>query len=301
MRMIKNQRGQVMPYVAVIVLLITACSFFVFDIGRIVNARIQSQNAADAAALAGVAVKINKHHVDAIMRGAMAQEALISQLKIRASQTVVIQAIFKEKSNPIVIDPRDPNNGSQPINTPLLKDLGDKYRLYADTAYKHAVKMHRENLALQGYYRWLMQRGPTAVREAARVGYLSNIQGYDDLSKAPLRKNVMDVLNEDRDLIENEAGFDEQQVGGIPYKDNGATLEGMFGKTFVELETQMAPGEAGAILLDYLDRFKAINTNAAAGLQQRGKTRTGPSSKLSIDWYSPYLMRIQSTPQEVAH
>lgn len=289
-----------MPYVAVVILLITASAFFVFDMGRIVNARIQSQNAADAAAMAAVAVKINKHHVESIMRGAMAHEALISQLKIRASQAVVIQALFKESNNPIVIDPLDPNTG-QPVGPPLLKDLGDKYRAYADTAYKHAVKMHRENLALMGYTRWLGRQGPTATREAARVAYLSNLQGYDDESDPHLKPNVLDVLANNDDLIENAGGFEEQNIGGIPYRANGAHIKGMFGKSFVEIKTQMAPGEAGAILLDYLDRFKTLNTSAAARLSSRGTTRTSPKSKLSLKWYSPYLMRIQDAPELVGH
>ena len=59
----KSQKGQSLIYVAVMVVILVSSAFYVFDVGSTVNTKIKFQNGADSAALAGVAVKISKHHV----------------------------------------------------------------------------------------------------------------------------------------------------------------------------------------------------------------------------------------------
>ena len=151
-----SQRGQVMPYVAFLSFILAGAAFVVFDIGFMINARIQSQNAADAAALAAVSVKINKHHMDSLLRTAMTQEALMAQSELRAAQAIALQAVLKTEGYtppPTVID-----QPGQPIQTPVdpIKDeiigLGAQYKTRMNRAYKHSVKLHREAMALQAWY-----------------------------------------------------------------------------------------------------------------------------------------------------
>ena len=298
-----SQRGQVMPYVAFLSFILAGAAFVVFDIGFMINARIQSQNAADAAALAAVSVKINKHHMDSLLRTAMTQEALMAQSELRAAQAIALQAVLKTEGYtppPTVID-----QPGQPIQTPVdpIKDeiigLGAQYKTRMNRAYKHSVKLHREAMALQAWYQWLEKSAPTAVREAARVGYALNMQDYDDLGNSTQAQNIQDVLASNNDLLESRSGVNSN-VGGFIYAGEGANINGMFGKTFVEHTTRTGASAAGVALLDYLKTFE-INSNAAATLKHRdGLTPLGPS--LAMRWYSPYLMAIEGdNPTEVAH
>ncbi|MEZ0374952.1 MAG: pilus assembly protein TadG-related protein [Candidatus Sericytochromatia bacterium] len=299
----RSQRGQVIPYVAFLILILTAAALVVFDIGYLINSRIQSQNAADAAALAAVAVKIDKHHLDSLMRAAMTQEAIMSQAEIRAAQAVALQAFLKGKATPTVIElpgPDNPNPAPQPQPVNLSPEKA-AYRQHANGAYKHAVKLQRERLALQAWYRWLARRAPTAVREAARVGYALNMQGYDDLGDATLRQNIESVLADNSELIENKlSGI--TNVEGFIYADEAARVNGMFGKSFVEIKTRMNASEGGAALLSYLKQFELTSSAAAQLLRREGDTPLTALSYVAINWYSPHLMAIEDeNPVKVGH
>jgi hypothetical protein len=304
----RYQRGQVMPYVAVIILILTAATFVVFDLGRLVNGRIQSQNAADAAALAAVAVKVNKHHVDTLVRAAMTQEAILAQTQIRAAQAVALQAFVKGNS-PVVtpIDPTNPDNPGGIVNPVLgdMKELSVRYKRYANLAYRHAVKLHRERIALGAWYGWLKREGAVAVQEAARVGFLTNIQGYDNNSDPALLENVEKVLSQPEDLLENSQSFGTN-IGGTIYSDEGTALAGMFGKTFVQFGMNGVSSSSGTALLKYFDRYQ-LNASAAAQLSRLGtRNQMAPLSFLTMNWYSPRLVSIygDASPdnnQRVAH
>lgn len=300
---IQRQQGQVIPYVAFLVLILTAAALVVFDIGYLINSRIQSQNAADAAALSAVAVKINKHHMDTLVRAAMTQESIIAQAEIRAAQAVAMEAFFDGKQTPTVIEL--PGPGSPPGSTPgmpqpvNLSKHKEAYRQHANKAYKHAVKLQRERLALKAWYSWLEKRGPTAVSEAARVGYAVNMQGYDDLNDATLRQNIESVLADEQDILENKSG--KTEVGGFIYRAEAATVEGVFGKSFVEIQTRINASDGGAALLSYLKQFELTSSAAAQLLRREGDTPLAALSFVSMNWYSPYLMAIDDTPGQVGH
>lgn len=292
-----------MPYVAVLILLLVAGTFVVYDIGRLVNARIQFQNATDAAALAGVAIKINKHHVDTLVRAAMTQEAIIAQAEIATAQSIALQAFLKGSST-MSVQPLNPDTG-QPVGpNPILGDMKEystRYKVHANRAYKHAVKFHRERLALEAYYRWLEHNGPTAVREAARVGFLANIQGYDDLGDPSLVDNVEAVLNRDEDMLENRREFSIPPLYGFKYSEDAASEAGMFGKSFAEIKANGIATKSGAALLRYFETFQ-LNSAAAAQIVNRpDRNSLGPLSAYTMQWYSPHLMAIEKDPQEVGH
>lgn len=298
MRYSRSQRGQAIPYAAFLILILSAAALVVFDIGRMVNARIQAQNSADAAALAAVSVKVTKHHVDTLLRAAMSQEAIIAQAEIRAAQAVALRAFLKGNNSVVVtpIDPVNPNPGN-PLQG-QFKDLGDRYRAHANLAYKHAVKLHRERLALQAWYRWLEKQAPIAVLEAARIGYAVNLQGYDNLSDPALRANLEEELNQLQDLPENRS---LPAIDGFIYAEDAASRQGTFGKTFLELTTRTVSTQAGAALLKYLQQYELRSSAAAQLIKQPGNTPVSPVSFLAMNWYSPRLMAIEDQPQEVGH
>jgi len=293
---LRSQKGQAIPYVAFLILILSAAALLIFDIGRMINARIQAQNAADAAALAAVSVKVSKHHVDTLLRAAMSQEAMIAQAEVRAAQAVALRAFLKGSSVVVPVDPVNP-----PPNNPLqgaFKDLGDRYRAHTNLAYKHAVKLHRERLGLQAWYQWLDQNAATAVLEAARTAYAANLQGYDNLSDQALRDNLEQELNALGDLPENRS---LPAIDGFIYSEDAASRNGTFGKTFLELTTRTVSSQAGTALLNYLKQYELRSSAAAQLMRQSGNTPLSPISFLAMNWYSPRLMAIEDNPREVGH
>ena len=57
-----------MVFVAVMGLLLVGGILLTYDVGRLVTARIRFQNGADGAAVAAVALKASKHHLDTLLR-----------------------------------------------------------------------------------------------------------------------------------------------------------------------------------------------------------------------------------------
>lgn len=295
-----SQAGQVIPYVAFLVVVLAGAALLVYDIGYMINSRIQTQNAVDAAALAAVSVKINKHHMDTLVRAAMTQESIIAQAEIRASQAIAFQAFVAGQGYVYVPPPPgEPDPGSPTLDK--VKSYKDAYLKHANSAYKHAVKLHRERLALQAWYKWLERQGPTAVREAARLGYALNIQGYDELNDPILRENIENVLADNTDLVES-SNSGNTNIGGFVYANEAASLQGMFGKTFAEIDTHASHSAGGAALLKYLQRFELTSNAAAQLLKRPDRNGIGLTSYVTMNWYSPHLMAIEGdTPADVGH
>jgi len=297
-----------MIYVAVLILVLVGGAFAVYDIGRLINARIEFQNAADSAALASVAVKINKHHVDELLRAAMTQEAIIAQAEWRAAQAIIVQMVTDSQG----YQP-DPNNP----NPFPFKDYEKRFKAHVNKAYRHITKFHRQRLALDAYYKWLKENGETAVREAAQNAFQANIKGYDDKSDPILSKNLTEVLASNNQLLENREEF-TYPIGGFIYPGEGSNTKGNFGKTYVETKAYGVSTREGNSLLNYFPNFN-LNSVAAAQVASSKQLKTDDtpvgnlldlplpginaltSSWININWYSPRLMAVEAQPAQVPH
>lgn len=304
---VADQQGQAMIYVAILILVLVGGAFAVYDIGRLINSRIQFQNAADSASLSAVAVKINKHHVDELLRAAMTQEAIIAQAEWRAAQAVIIQMVTDAPA----YQP-DPNN---PAPFPF-KDYEKRFKAHVNKAYRHITKFHRERLALDAYYKWLKENGQTGVREAAQLAFQANIKGYDDKNNPILRKNLEEVLALNNQLLENRDVF--SNIGGVSYPAEGSNTKGNFGKTYVEIKAYGVSTQEGNTLLKYFPNFN-LNSAASAQIASSKQLKTGDtpvgnlidlpipgikgltSSWININWYSPRLMAVEAQPVKIPH
>ena len=315
--LLNDQRGQAMVYIAIVILVLVAGAFAVYDIGKLVNARIQFQNAADASSLAAVSIKVNKHHVEELMRAAMTQESIIAQSERRAAQAVLLQMVTDAKNYQLTPPPANPD-GTIPSFDP--KDYEKRFKSHVNQAYRHITKFHRERLALDAYYKWLQFNGPTAVREAAQIAFQANIKGYDDTGNPVLRKNVFDVLAKDSQLMENSSSF-TIPIGGVIYPAEGSRVNGNFGKSYIETPAYGVYSQNGSSLLKYFPNF-TLNSISAAQIASNKQLNTGEtpvgsltdiqipgidnltSSMISINWYSPRLMAVEKReipPFNVAH
>jgi hypothetical protein len=306
-----RQKGQSLIYVSILIVVLISGVFFVYDIGNMVNTKIKFQNAADAAALASVALKIGKHHTDALVRTSMYHESIAAQANQRAAQATLFQLL--NSINQTLVKPPDgtgiivnpgPGNpgGTQPAYPDeKQKGLADKYIKYANKTYRHVTKLHRERLALTAYYEWLTGVpaetgsgvGRRATTEAARVAFRANSPGLLSIG------NNLKVLTNENDLVENDTKYGIGKIGGIPYDGEGATKEGNFGKTFVQFEGEGASTIQGTSFLKYSSKY-VMRTNAAAKIASNvdlglPPTRLGiPPAQLYMLWYSPRLMSIDN-------
>lgn len=323
----KQQKGQSLIYVAILIVVLVSGVFFVYDIGNIVNTKIKFQNGADSAALSAVAVKISKHHVDAMVRTSMFHESVAAQAQQRAAQALLLKILLDVKGTkpggdmgipPIYTGPGtpgQPGNIVQPqpaLPSQAMKDDAKRYKQLANLTYRHVVKLHRERKALDGYYKWMAADGrglaPQAVIEASRIGLRGNTFGLYSASNLGLAQNLK-LLEKPEDLIENIRQF--HQVGGVPYSNEGANMVGNFGKTFVEFDGKGVLSSQGTSLLNYFDKLNqyTLLTNAAARVASSDELRTkkayigtlSGSVPFEMLWYSPRLMSIFKNTETSLH
>lgn len=264
----------------------------------------------------------------------MTQESYISQVNIMAANAVMLQFLGKltniESNIPTGGGTTPPGTGSTPsIGTPggtgplsptdqeSIKELSSRYKKYTDQAYKHAIKLHRERCALEAYYFWLENNCPTAVREAAQIGFQGNIVGFDNLSDPKLSQNIKNILVKDDQLVENGMSINSPgtpgivgNIGGFSYKNEGSKYNpdtkktGVFGKTYVEFKAHGISSKSGVSLLKYFQDYE-LTSSSAANLASSDDLNIGDNliglSIISMKWYSPRLMAVEETPNNVPY
>ncbi len=327
----KNQKGQSLIYVAILLVVLMSGVFFVYDIGTMVNNKIKFQNGADAAALSAVAVKISKHHTDTMVRTSMYHESLAAQAQQRAAQALLLKILLDVKTTKpgvpgdISIPPIYTGNPAlpggtqppQPVPVPQsMKDDVQRYKKLVNFTYRHVVKLHREKKALEGYYTWLAGDmtglGPTAVLESARIGLRGNTFGLYSLKDSTLAQNLKILENPD-ELIENKRQF-SKPIGGVIYANEGSNMVGNFGKTYIEFDGKGVLSSQGTSLLNYFGKLNhyTLTTNASARVasSEELKTSKTPMGLFSSGglfvpfemlWYSPRLMSIEKKTDVSIH
>lgn len=320
---INNQKGQSLLYVSILIVVLISGVFFVYDIGSMVNTKIKFQNGADSAALASVAVKITKHHTEQMIRTSMFHESVAAQTEQRAAQALLIKIVLDINAKPNVVDPANPplppgpGPGGMPPNvvqpdtgpTPQQKTDAANYRRMANLTYRHAIKLHREKKALEAYYKWLADDtigvGPETTTEAARIGLRANTLGLMSIKNPGLAQNLK-ILTDKNELVENQRKFAE--IGGVPYSNEGATIVGNFGRSFVEIEGNGASTSQGSSLLKYFNNY-TMTTNAAARIASSDELKLGKTPiglfnggyPFEMLWYTPRLMSIEKKTDIVIH
>jgi len=308
----KRQKGQSLIFVVALMSVLISGIFFVYDTGKIVNTKIQFQNAADSAALSAVALKINKHHMDELVRTSMYHESLAAQSQNTAALSLLVKIALDAKAPApttvsegglIIVQPNMPN-----ANTNIKSDA-KRYRKLVNLTYRHVVKLHRERKALEAYYSWLSDDstgvGEQATTDISRTAFRANAYGLTSSSNSALAENLK-ILQNKNDLLENKKAFG--QIGGVVYSDEGASKKGSFGKTYVEFDGYGVTSSYGQRLLSYIDKY-ILTTNSAARVVSSKElygdsnaytniglvSSSGLAYPFQMLWYSPRLMPIWKT------
>lgn len=279
----RRQRGQALVYVALVMVVLITVVYATFDLGRLVSAKIQAQNAADAAALAAVSLKVSVHNTRSFAYLAMTEQAI--QAKIH-----MIQAIGALSGKGL------PTPGSPP-SAAELKEFEDHLK----QARRHMEKVRLLKEGLKAYNAWIETEGPAMVAEAARVAYVANLDGMNShlVTGRAVDQNNLRLLDVPGALRENGTGEAARMLGGVNYVNEGTSKNHGSGKSFVEVSPRFVPfavslfGAPGAPVGGVnIPAWAAAGPVSSSAVEKAG---TGHQDlkvgQLGINWYTPRLMR----------
>lgn len=290
----RDSRGQAMIYVAIVAGALVTVLYTTYDLGRLVAAKIMSQNGADAAALASVSLKVNVHHTRTLAYLAMTDQAILARREILAG----IGSLSKFAGSV----PTVPTPGQPPGPAPA-KPTHAGFEDHMKKAEAHMDRYNRLRHALRAYNSWIETDGPKLAAEAARIAYAANVTGMNDHSAAGRAVDAknMRLLADPGAFAENGGLGTSKFVGGINFANEGAGKRGVSGKSFVWVKPAVQPLSRGKAPLE-LWAWSAAGPVPASVIQKADPREQGISFKVpvlgefGIPWYSPRLMRTGKLP-----
>lgn len=246
----RRQRGQTLVFVGVMGLMLIAAVLLTYDVGRLVTAKIRFQNGADAAAVAAVALKINKHHLDTLIRWEMTQTARQAQAEIEHAKAAV---------KAMAVSPQDTLTYQREIEASVQRASALRNRFANQRTALIQLLGAASSAAME-----------QAVVAAAQAAYRPNVLGSDaEAMEVVVQGGLPELQN--------------QKIGGILYAGERANMAGAFGKSVVDIRP---PHRAqGVSILQYPANF-VLGTHAAAQIISRD---TGIGKVTRMNWYSPRL------------
>lgn len=264
-----KESGQALLYVAVFATVLVGLIYYVYDSARLFTGKIQSQNAADAAALAAVSLKANVHNTRTLAYLAMTEQANVARIEMMRAMAAL---------------------GKEPAGSPTALANFNKHMEEAKKATKRVKKLRA---GLVAFNEWIQREGPEIVTQAAKTGYLANIGGMNDktgLGNAAEAKNLS-LLSSPTDLRENGGGWGAgQMLGAVNYQAEGTGGSGNSGKTYVEVDPKFSP--LGLKLMKYKGGDGGLfdlHARAAAGPVPMDNLEV---AGFRLNWYVPRLFRV---------
>lgn len=263
-----DESGQALVYVALIMAVIVAALLALFDLGRLTGAKIQAQNAADAAALAAASVKVSVHHTRELAYLAMTDQGVRARLELLGAL-----ASFSDE-----------------------REFQDHVR----KAGIHLGRIQKLKTDLAEYNDWIDTAGPEIVADAARLAYAANIQGMNDhLTTAKgLELENLRALDAPNALRENSD--QGQELGGVNYPSEGLGAHNVAGKSYVEVVPKYQGFDWSFFGSGSRDPVE-VPAWAAAGFAPSTGIALDPAAKgaeqplklggIGLNWYSPRLVR----------
>lgn len=293
-RIRREDSGQAMIYVAIVAGALVTVLYTTYDLGRLVAAKVMSQNGADAAALASVSLKVSIHHTRTLAYLAMTDQAILARREILAGI-----GSLNSFSGSV---PSAPAPG-QPPGAPPGKPTHAAFEEHMKRANQHMDRYHRLRHALRAYNAWIEEDGPRLAAEAARIAYAANVSGMNDHSAAGRAVDArnMRLLSDPGAFVENGGLGSSKFIGGMNFANEGAGKRGVSGKSFVWVKPQVQPLSRGAAPLE-LWAWAAAGPVPAATIQSSDPREQGlglkvpPLGEFGIPWYSPRLMKTGKLP-----
>lgn len=265
--LLSDESGQALIYVALVMAVLVTVLLALFDLGRLVTAKIRAQNAADAAALAAVSVKVSVHHTREMAYVAMTGQALRARIELMHAM------------------------GN------LDNDAEFNRRLARAEQYINRVQSLRKDLL--AYNAWVDQAGPQIVEEAARLAYVANIQGMNDHAAGgqALEMANFNAIKAPGAIRENsdKSSF----VADVNYVNQGLGPKKGAGKSFIEVVPRYQGLNWSFFGFGSIGGPVDVPAWASAGYAASHEIEKDPAAKGkklqlgpgSLRWYSPRLIR----------
>lgn len=266
-RLAREEDGQALVYVALVLAVLVTVLFALFDMGRLTTAKIQAQNGADAAALAAVSVKVSVHHTRELAYLAMTEQSLRARVEL-------LHALGN-----------------------LNNEAEFQRRLARASAYVKRVEKLRDGLVK--YNAWVDQAGPEIVADAARMAYVANIQGMNDHLSTGAAIDAQNVRAFDDQKALRENTTQQQFIGAVNYPNEGLGKQKGGGKSFVEVVPRYQGSNWALFGVPTGENAVDVPAWAAAGYVESEAIQKDPAAKgqalkvgaFGLRWYSPRLVR----------
>lgn len=262
----RDEEGQALIYVSIILAVLVTIIFAVFDLGRLTTAKIQAQNGADAAALSAVALKVSIHHTREMAYLAMTEEGFKARVELLTA----------------------------------LSELGNPsgFKQHIDRANAHNQKIKDLQKGLRAFNAWIDQAGPALVADAARYGYTANVIGMNDHLTTAAGVEAANLKEIDQPGALRENSREEQTVGGVIYPEEGLGPHHFGGKSLVEVNPKYQ-GLNWSLFGGALTGPVEVPAWAAAGFVSSDDIVKDPATKaqamrlgpFGLRWLSPRLVR----------
>lgn len=259
-RLGQEEDGQALLWGAGVMVLIVALFYGAMDIGQLVLGKIEAQNAADGAAMAGAAVKASMHNTRSMAYRAASGQLDLSRLQLVKATGAAMQEIGAPGKH--------------------VKDFDTAMK----TAELHRRKLEllREGILAFNEFATGAKAGPTAVQEAADAVYRSNL-------------GMLAVTNSGNKGLLTRSALAEISGGasnGVVFRSEGMDKPGNAGKTAVTVKPQA--GAFGGGMLGYASSAMLSATAVAGQVEahkQLGKNLRGVDP-YGIDWLTTRLLPV---------
>lgn len=268
-RLIREEGGQALLYGAGMLVLLVALFFGMLDFGWLVLGKVESQNAADAAALSASGLKASVHNTRELAYRAISGQVTIARAYLLEATGIAIDELA----------------GSTPSTS-------DSFQQAFQKAQVARSKAERLRNGLIAFNEWVTgpQAGQALVQQAADAGYTANLG-----SLGVLRSNL-GLVQGDQALPENSHTFGTGAVGGVAFTGESLAPHTFAGKTLVRLYPKVATFGSG--MLGY-GAQALVDTESVAGplpVSRVDAGNTGAVDRFGVNWYTVRLMPVGKDP-----
>jgi hypothetical protein len=259
-RLLHDEAGQALLWGAGVMVLIVALFYGAMDIGQLVLGKIEAQNAADGAAMAGAAVKASMHNTRSMAYRAASGQLDLSRLQLVRATGAALQEI-----------------GGPGKHAKDFDDAMKKAELH-----RRKLELLREGILAFNEFATGAKAGPAAVQEAADAVYRANL-GMLGVSNAS-NKGLLDRSA----LAEISGGASN----GVVFRSEGMDRPGNAGKTAVTVKP--VAGSFGGGMLGYASSAVLSATAVAGPVEAHKQFRRALRGVdvYGIDWYTTRLLPV---------
>jgi hypothetical protein len=258
------EEGQALIWGAGVMILIVALFYGAIDIGQLVLGKIEAQNAADAAAMTGSALKTSMHNTRSLAYRAASGQLELCRLQMVHATGIALHQIGK------------PSPGGKASKE--FTDAMQKAHLH-----RRKLELLRDGILAFNEFATGKKAGPDAVKEAASAAYRANL--------GTLGIEIRSNLN----LVDSPAALPEISGGaanGTLFRAEALSPNGKAGKTAVIITPSVTAFGGG--LLGYSD-IAQLSAAAVAGPveahDQFGKGLRAVDN-YGIEWYTTRLLPV---------